>query len=343
MSADKRITLKDVSEYSGYSLRTVKKAMGNTEYVSYEVRKAVHKAAEVLNYKRNRLASALVRNKTFKVALVYADISKYYFPEVERGFEKCLDEYHDFGLTIEYFKCATDQYEWQKDILNTILAREDINAVVIQPMSATGMNDAINRIVDAGKPVVTFGADACKSDRMCYIGLNAYKSGRMAAQIMANYIGKKGNIYIINQLAEHMQTVERSEGFSHYIKDNFPDINIYKVDIPVNVNMYYDIIKSIVLNEDVSGFFCTDADGYVAGKVLCDLDRKDITMIGYDLPEESCKLMRDGFIKVLIYENAELQGYLSLKIMYNYLMENVMPEKELIYIDGNIIISECLS
>jgi LacI family transcriptional regulator len=342
LAAIKRITLKDVSELSGYSLRTVKKVMGSTEYVSEDVRQAVLAAAKKLNYKRNQFASALAKNMTYKIALVYAESSIYYFPEIEDGFTRCIDEYRDYGIAVEYFKCVTGEYDWQRGVLNEIAARNDIDAVLIQPMSASGMNKEINALVDGGKPVITFGSDAPESSRICYIGPQAFKSGRIAAQIMANYIGKKGNVYIINQLAEHMQTMERSSGFAACTEEKYPDIHVYKVNIPVNPQMYYDIVKSIVLNEHVDGIFCTDADGYLAGRVLADLGRHDITLVGYDLPNETCRLMKEGFIKVMLYQNPQMQGYQSLKIMCDYLRDRSSLVADHIYTDVTIMTSECL-
>ena len=35
--------------------------------------------------------------------------------------------------------------------------------------------------------------------KLCYVGPNAYKAGRIGCQILANYIGKKGNVFMINQ------------------------------------------------------------------------------------------------------------------------------------------------
>lgn len=98
------VTLKHFAEQSGYSLRTVKKVMGGKEHVSDETRKRILNIAKKMNYRPNKIASALAKNRKFKLAFVYAHVSKYYFPEVEEGFRKCIEENRDFGLKVEYFK-----------------------------------------------------------------------------------------------------------------------------------------------------------------------------------------------------------------------------------------------
>ena len=49
--AQNRITLKDVAEHSGYSLRTVKKVFNDSEGVSKKARTKITASAEALNYK----------------------------------------------------------------------------------------------------------------------------------------------------------------------------------------------------------------------------------------------------------------------------------------------------
>ena len=95
-----RATLKDVAEKSGYALRTVKKVMSGTENVGEKTRTAVLQAAEELNYQRNILASTLSKGKTTRIAIVYAETTKTYFPEVEKGFMQCAEEFRDYGMSI---------------------------------------------------------------------------------------------------------------------------------------------------------------------------------------------------------------------------------------------------
>ncbi|NLN04152.1 MAG: substrate-binding domain-containing protein [Clostridiaceae bacterium] len=337
-----RVTLKDVAEHSGYSLRTVKKVFNNQTGVSEKARKKILKSAEILDYKFNRIASALAKNYNIGIAIVYNDISKYYFPEVDKGFLNCADEMRDFGVSIEFHKNSSFEVETQRKILDQLLTRKDISGVIIQPISAHGLNDNIQRLAEAGKVVATFGADAPDSERLFYIGPDAYKSGRIASQVLANYINKSGKVFIINQASEHMQSIDRMRGFRDRIREVYPNIEVYEINTPINKNMYYDMVKSIVLNEDVKGIFCTDADVYIAGNVLKELNRKDIVVVGYDFSKETHELMKQGYIKVILMQEPEIQGYLSLKILCEYLLHNKKPDDEIIYTKISIATSECL-
>lgn len=337
-----RATLKDVAERSGYGLRTVKKVINNDPNVSSKSKTAIMRAMSDLNYTRNQFASALAKNRATKIAIVYSPITKTYFPEVEKGFNRCAKEFLDFGMSIELFLTNRHGYLEQKSLLEEILIRDDIDGVVVQPVSASLLDDCINALVNAGKPVITFGADAPKSKRMCYVGPNAYKAGRIGGQILANYIGKQGRVFIITQISGHMQTLERKHGFLDRMNEHYPNIETYELNIPENSDLYYDMVKSIIANENVAGLFCTDANTYIAGEVLRDLGRTDIAVVGFDMSETANELMKCGYIKVIIEQSPELFSYLALKAMF----ENIYYKKktqEIIHTGLSIVTSECLT
>lgn len=341
--AQSRVTLKDVAEHAGYSLRTVKKVFNNhSGGVSEKARTKILESADILDYKFNRIASALAKSHNIRIAIVYNDISKYYFPEVDKGFLECADELRDFGVSIEFHKVNGFELEAQREVLDNILTRKEITGVILQPISAHGLDSNIRQLVDAGKMVATFGADAPDSKRLFYVGPEAYKSGRIASQILANYIGKSGKVFIINQASEHMQTVDRKRGFRDRILEVYPNIEAYEINTPFNKNMFYDMVKSIVLNEDVKGIFCTSADVYIAGNVLKELGKKDIVVVGYDFSEETYGLMKEGYIKVILMQEPERQGYLSLKILCEYILHGKQPEENTIHTQISIVTSECL-
>ncbi len=335
-----RATLKNVAEKSGYALRTVKKVMSG-ENVGEKTRVAVLRAAEELNYQRNILASALSRGRSTRIAIVYAETTKTYFPEVEKGFRQCAEELRDFGMSIKFYKVFDRDTQTQIDVLREIIADETIDGLIIQPMSRSKLNPYIEELVGMGKPVITFGADASSAKRLCYIGPNAYKSGRIGAQILANYIGKNGNAVVISDNNEHMQTVDRIKGFTDRVKEHYPNIKLTHLNIPNNPVLYYEMVKTLVTQESIQGIFCTDANSYIAGEVLRDLNMKDTVVVGFDISQMATDLMKQGYLKVIIEQNPCQFSYSALKTMFNYLYVDEAPQK-IQYTGLSILTSECL-
>ena len=335
-----RPTLKDVAERSGVSLRTVKKVMSGDETVRAKTQEAVLQAAKELQYTRNRAAAALAKNRILNIAVVYSRTTEAYFPEIEDGFNRALQEFSDFGMQLEW--CITNERgpKAQREILESLLTQDDLDGVIIQPYSASRLDDLIDALADAGKAVVTFSSDAPDSKRVCYVGPNAYRSGRIGAQILANYIGKQGKVFVINQGRDHMQTRDRSCGFMDRVAEHYPDIQIFEMNLPENSDLYSDMVVSLLENESIAGIFCTDANTLLAGRVLKEQGRQNIVLVGFNLSESGIALMKEGFIKVVIDTAPQTQAYLAAKTMYEFLSEGVLPER-VIWTPISILTSEC--
>jgi len=335
-----RPTLKDVANRSGYGLRTVKKVMSGQPGVKEQTREWILRTAQELNYTRNRAASALARNRKIRIAVVYSIIiDNAYFPEVERGFLQAERELRDFGLELEFFTSTEHWAEHQPKVLRQLLDRQDIGGVILEPSSGTQMNDLIDQLQAAGKSVVTFGSDTSGSQRIFHVGSDGYRSGRIAAQILANYIGKQGKVYLLSGMSDQVQDKGRRTGFQDRIREHYPNITVQTVE--ASKGDYAEIVRCVVANGDAAGLFCTDARTILAGKVLQELNRADIPLVGFDLSEDGKKLMRDGFIKVIIEQKPELFSYLAAKRLFTYLSEGKMP-REVEQTPLYILTSECL-
>lgn len=335
-----RPSLKDVAELAGFGLRTTKKVMSGRERVAESTRQRILAAAAELGYRKNNIASALALAKRERIGLVYSEVTKGYFPEVEQGFLRFAEEYHDYGLEVEFHKGRDTVVENQARVLDSMVDDDTITGVVVQPVSVDGLNDSIRRLTEAGKPVITFGSDAPGSTRLAYIGPNAYKAGRIGAQVMANYIGRKGRVLVLTRGQQHMQTRERRRGFHDMVAEYYPELRPSELVIE-DPEETYALIRAAIAAEDTSGIFSTYADSFVAGQVLRDLGRKDIVIVGFDTSEQTTDLMKQGYIKIILEQNPEDFSYRALKMMFDYTFFDVVPPP-VVNTDISILTSECL-
>jgi len=339
--SEERPTLKDIAERSGYALRTVKKVFSGTEPVGDKTRHVILETAAALKYSPNKFASALAKNRRIRVAIIYSPFTEAYFSDIGRGFEKCREDYKDYGLATEFFCAQESRLQHQSQSLDEIAARGDIDGVVIQPVSSTQLNDRLGALVSAGIPVVTFGSDAPESGRCCYVGPDAYRAGRVGAQLLSNYLGRTGRVCMIDRFGGHMQTELRMRGFRDYCAQHCPAISIRELNIPDDSLLYYEMTRSEVLREPVDGIFCTDAETFIAGKVLKDAGMRGTAVAGFDLGAETRALLAEDFIQIIIEQNPENIAYKALKIMFDRLFEGVVPP-QICHTDLSVITSECI-
>ena len=335
-----RPTLKDVAERSGFALRTVIKAMSGDPSVREKNREAILRAAEELHYTPNRAASALGKKKSINLAVVYSHTSDVYFPEIERGLRQCLSEFCDFGMAMEFHTTTERGWEAQEPILKALVERKDIDGVVMQPQSSTRLDPLINALVESGKPVAIFGTDAPASKRMFYVSCDAYRAGRIGGQLLEREIPQNGTVCVMNASYDQIQIRIRAQGCMDRLRENRPDIRITTC-WDMRPNVFYDTLYPMVGNNAVNGIFCDDAQTAIAAKILKELGRKDIALVGFDLSEQSEPLMKEGYIRVLLDQKPEAFSYLAAKMLFEYLAEGIIPEPVL-YTPIYIVTSECL-
>lgn len=336
-----RLTLKDVAKHAGVSLRTVTKVIGGDVSVREKNREAVLQAMKELNYIPNKAASVMGRKQVIKLAVVYSKCTdEVYFPEIEKGFQRCYLELRDYGLVMEYHTHNYATWEDQKTYLESLIERPDIDGVVFQPSSSTKLASTINALVQAGKPVALFGSDVASSGRLVYVSCDAYRAGRACGQLLEQQVRKNGKVLLFNNTTELEQVRNRTQGCLDRLSETRPDVSV-SVFWNTTSEQYYDLVQKQVKTENIAGIFCDDSHTVQVAQALKDLGRTDIPMIGFDLSERSAELMREGYISTLLDPRPEKFSYLAAKAMFAYLSEGVVPEKKM-YTPFYILISECL-
>lgn len=268
----------------------------------------------------------------------------YFFNKVFEGTRKAEEELKQFGVKIQYFYTKHHNASRQTQLLAQVLdLRPD--GIAIIPASTTALNYLIDEAVDMDIPVVTFNNDAPYSKRFCYVGPDNYASGRLCGELMGNFLSAKGNVIVFSASSEVYGLRQRLIGFKDKLKSSFPEIRILKVlDYMDEEEICYEqaLEELSKTEEEIHGIFTTSATGTVAiGKALKKLNLSSIPkVIGYDPNELVYEYVINGYIHALIYQDPFSQGYLSLKVLHNYVANGIVPEKECLFTEISIVLQE---
>jgi ribose transport system substrate-binding protein len=114
----------------------------------------------------------------------------------------------------------------QKEILESFITQH-VDGIAISCLNGDFLTDTINRAVDAGIPVVTWDADAPKSKRLAFYGVDDRAAGRIMGEQAVALLGGKGKIAIITSVgATNLQ--QRLEGVREVLGQH-KDIKIVEV------------------------------------------------------------------------------------------------------------------
>jgi ribose transport system substrate-binding protein len=87
----------------------------------------------------------------------------------------------------------------QKEILESFITQH-VDGIAISCLNGDFLTETINRAVDAGIPVVTWDADAPKSKRLAFYGVDDLAAGRILAEHAVRLLGGKGKVAIITSM-----------------------------------------------------------------------------------------------------------------------------------------------
>jgi DNA-binding LacI/PurR family transcriptional regulator len=137
--ADKKYTIRDISEWTGVSTCTVSRVLSGRakefRISDATAQKILAKAREV-GYRPNYLAQSLNIGRTFKIGLLFANKVDAFLGEIMEGVEACLRD-TDFQMVVA--TCENDQ-TLQQNELERMLHRQ-LDGVIIYPLARAESED----------------------------------------------------------------------------------------------------------------------------------------------------------------------------------------------------------
>jgi ribose transport system substrate-binding protein len=181
------------------------------------------------------------------------------------------------------------------------------------------MTQTINRVVEAGIPVITFDSDAPLSDRAVFIGPDFYALGQQLAQNMADLIDYEGEVALLTVISQsNLQEVVR--GIEDFYAENAPEIEIVAIeDNQGDDQITADKAKLVALaHPNLAGIHVVNATGSGVAAALRELDKVgEIMVVGGGLSDPVLQAILDGEIQMISTVNVYLEGYYGVKLLYD--------------------------
>ena len=275
----------------------------------------------------------------------YADDS--YWKQVEQGAKKAIADINsslgykgDDKIKLTYSAPEVrDDVNEQVNILDEELARYPI-AIGIAAIDTTACTIQFDLASENGIPIITFDSGSDYQNVGSHISTDNLAATKTAAQQLGNLIEGNGEIAIIVQDSISMTAKQRLQGFVDTIASEFPNISVVSIyhmdeletmrqtivaeknatlmegqEALVGENLSQkDVIKYILeKNPNLKGIYTTNLDTtQLVAEVLKDLQKTDLTFVGFDGGEEQMKLLKDGTLHGLIVQNPFAMGYATV-------------------------------
>jgi LacI family transcriptional regulator len=340
------ITIKKIAEMAGVSRGTVDRVLNGRPGVKPSIRENVLQIAEKMNYVPHLAAKALALSKNpVSFGIVMPPLEIIFFNEIRNGIHEAEKELKDLGIRLEF------RYVSNLEPSEAVAAVDELTALGVSGIMFSAMDDetirnCINDIVNKGIPVITFNSDVCNCSRLCYVGQDLYQSGRVAAGLMSRVVEKGAKIIIVTGNIKFQAHKARVDGFSDRIRELNSPLDI--IEILQGFDQYTDtydkLMTALTKNSNIQGIYMATGDIGACCDVLeqCKLESK-IHVICNDILPAVIKGMQEGIIDFTIVQNPFIQGYKSLKLLYDYVFSGKLPDSEYVFTETGIVLLENLS
>lgn len=161
------------------------------------------------------------------IALLNASNGNAWRAQMEQEMNDLVEEYKAAGIISDYVAySANDDATAQSQQLNQITSAGGTDVVIINPVSATSLNPAIDKAIEAG--MIVLGVDSVISHpEVVTLSNNQAEWAKIQAEFLAEKLGGKGKIVIYNAIAGYPASDIRENAY-HEVLDQYPDIEILK-------------------------------------------------------------------------------------------------------------------
>jgi simple sugar transport system substrate-binding protein len=227
------------------------------------------------------------------------------------------------GCSYQWTGSENSDVNQMVNAINTaITAKADGIGVSLIDLHA--FNAPVEKALAAGIPVVAYNADAVGNKRLSYSGQDLKLAGeKMGERIVAAVGSGEVGLFIATPGSANLQP--RIEGAERAIKNSGKAITIHTVATGAAVQGEQSTIEAFYQShKSVKGMYAVDGGSTESlAKVMQKLGLKGkVHAGGFDLTEQTQKLLKEGFIEFTIDQQPYLQGFLPTVQMFFYKVSN---------------------
>lgn len=326
----KKITIPEIARLAKVSIGTVDRAINDRPGISPKTKEKILAIAATHGYRPNRLSKALANNRTVTIGMITLPETIPFVQRLIASAQAEAEELYDYGCRLQLHSLKSLNAAEEVRMIEALIDQR-VDAIAVAGLDCPDITDAVNRAAESGIPVVTFNTDVPLGKRRCFVGQDLYISGEVAADLLGKFMGKRGDLFILQGCHDVAAHCERLKGFLHVVEKEFPRINVIGIEECHEDNdIAYQKIKEICVKEPgISGIYVVASGNIGAGQAIRESGLAgQISFVCNDYVDGTKELLRDHVIDATILQDPETQGRLPVKILFDLVFDRIEPARE---------------
>lgn len=327
-----KVTINMVAERAGVSRGTVDRVLNGRPHVKPELYERIVKSMRELGYAppRDEQAEALglpvSPSKPCKLGVLLPNWRGYFKSEAMRGIADAQFLLRDYSVDVLTECCDGDLPDETISRIDKLLA-QGVQGIALCAKDNAAIVRKIEALDEMGIPVVTFNSDIPNSKRLCFVGQDVVRSGRIAGELMSKCLRREDIMLIAIGNPEFDAHRLRLQGFCERIYEHgFVGSKLEIIETYNDYTLTCEKVGEILKRLDVKGIYMANHSVTGCADAIRAAGRQgQIRVISHDLTDETKHLLQRGEIDFAIAQNIYQQGYRPLIVLRELLQKGIRP------------------
>jgi LacI family transcriptional regulator len=335
------VTIKQIADLCGVSRGTVDRVLNKRGNVKAEKRELILQMAKKLNYKPNPAGKALAARKVNPVtAIILPSTGIAFFDDVIDAMEKAAKKYEDYGMRTQWHILQGYNVEEQCRILDEL--KSQVNAVIINPINDSRLAAKLNELIAAGIFVVAINNDLEQAGTHYYVGSDYVNGGRTMGALLKMIGPEQAHIGVILGSLKMLGHRQRLQGLKTAIAAT-PAYTITEIieDNDDNIAAFSHTRDMLTAHEDINVLINLSSGGsYGSCRAALSMAPRKFLILVFDTIPTTKDLMEKNVVQAAIYQHPRQQGQKAMQLVFDYLVNGILPDKEKYIMNNEIRILE---
>lgn len=284
-------------------------------------------------------AAEAYSSKPLKIGVLCFQSNPFFYP-VKDGAIAAGEYLKNFNAEVEFIDMGSSMTVEEAAAALEAAMVKGYDGITVTPVF-DGTEIYIDRLVDAGIPVITFVAQgSVESKRLFFYGQESYAAGQEAGKMIQELTGGEGTVAVITGTFGAAQHEARMAGGVDYLKTNCPNLNVTEpVEGKDKAETIYELTRNFIATyADLKAVYVMSGGTFGAAKAIKDAGKVgEVYVVGYDAIPENLEYIKEGTLYGVVDQDAFGQGFNPAVMMFNYLVNGTLPEGKQVPVNNIVV------
>lgn len=201
-------------------------------------------------------------------------------------------------------------------MVDTLARIKSSHGVVLKAADEPEVVEAVDRLVAAGVPVVTYTTDVPTSARCAYVGIDNHGAGATAAYLIEQWLGADpADVLITLSRTVFRGEGEREVGFRSGLRASGRTVVEVTDSDGIDATNERLVLQALERNPSVGAVYSPGGGNTATVAAFDRLGRHCKVFIAHDLDVDNRRLLRDGRISAVLHNDLRADARLAMRLI----------------------------